>query len=69
MFHLGQVVGEEEETEQVGDEDQAGMALEGWIGTGEGNFAKADQHNLYNKNDASDQDGNVKQGGGPSPEK
>jgi len=69
MLHLGKVVGEQEEAEEIGDEDEAGMALERGIGTGERNFSEMDQQGLHKDDDASDQDGGVKESSGPSPEK
>ena len=69
MLHLGKVVGEEEEAEEIGDEDEAGVALESAIGTGEGNFAEADEHGFDERDGAGDQDGGVKQSEGPSPKK
>ena len=68
MLHLGKVVGEKEEAEEVGDEDKAGMALERRVRTGERDFAKADQHSLHKDYAAGDQNCGVKKSRGPSPE-
>jgi hypothetical protein len=46
---------------------QSGMALERRIGTRERNFAEANKHGFDEEDRAGDQDGNVKQSGGPSP--
>ena len=68
MLHLGKVVCEKEEAEEISDEDEAGMALECGIRTGEGNFAKADQQGFDEQDGAGDQDRGVKQRSRPSPE-
>jgi len=57
MLLLGKVVREEEEAEEVGDEDEAGVALERRIGTGERNLAKANEHGFDEQDGADDQDG------------
>lgn len=69
MLHLGKVVRENKKAKHIGDKDEAGVALERWIGTGERNLAEADEDAFNQESGAGDQDRGVKKSGGPSPEK
>src|ERR1700730_14261215 len=61
VLHLWKIVGEPQEAEKVCDEYQPGMALESRVGTGEGNFAKADKDSFDEEHCAGGQDRSVKQ--------
>ena len=60
MFHLRKVIGEKEEAKKIGDQDKGGMALEGWIRTGERDFTEAQEHGFDKQDGAGHQDGNMK---------
>ena len=67
-FELRQIAGEKEKGEEIGDEDEGGMALEGRVGAGEGDFAKAEKEDFDEGNGAGGEDQRVHEGDGGAPE-
>ena len=68
VFELREVVGEDEETEEVGDEDQAGGAFELGVRAGEGDLAEICDEDFGEQDRGGDENGGVKQGVLPAEE-
>lgn len=62
VLEIGEIVGEDEEAEEIGDEDQAGGAFELWVRAGEWDFAEIRNQDFGEQNRGGDEDGGVEDG-------
>src|ERR1700719_4163923 len=62
-LELRNISSENHEAKKISDEDQRGMALEGWIRAGERNFSKAQQKEFDERDRTSRMDGGMQERG------